>query len=269
MTKTNSLCYAAATVAGLAFTVACSDAATTTPDGGTGGDATGVVGTGGDMGAGATTATGGDTAGTGGEGLFGPGNCPLANCSGGADAGTGGGTSTGGGFTGGPDPVEGEACGIPGDLIDSFIPSGYANDYTMLVAGDCEEAAETCMSVTIDPSLASTGEGYAGLFWLHGGNWGPDEGESGCVVPEGMQVTFMARGVEGGEVVAFNAEGLAMGDEVKPTLTTEFVEYTVDLSNSTALANMYFALLAYPAVPAEGMTSTFEIKDIKIEAVAD
>lgn len=258
MTKTNLLCGAASLAVSLAFTVACGDSRPETiPDEGTGG---------GESTGGASAATGGESSsGTGGNGLFGPCGNPLGDC----PDGTGGGFEPGGGG----ELPKGESCPIPGPMMDSFAPSGYMGDQSVLNAIDCPGDLDRPEGARGDCSgwntVAGTGgDGWAGVMWLHPYNlWnGGDANAPGCDVPADAVLKFKIRGAVGGEVVSFGGSDVPgdVGKKENLVLTTEWVEYSVPIGTATTAPNMQAAFNF--TVGGDGQGGTFYFDDFYIES---
>jgi hypothetical protein len=177
---------------------------------------------------------------------------------------TGGTTSTSTGGTTTVVDLKGETCATPAPLNDHFQPTGWMGDDTAIgIDGEgdpCEErssegAVGDCYKVTLGDGTGA--QGWAGVFWQHpNNNWGD---APGCDFSDGPTVSFMAKGAVGGEAVGFSANGMPMAPDV--TLTDQWVEYTIDLSQSSEADNIWGAL-SFSATTET--TQTFYIDDIYI-----
>lgn len=197
-------------------------------DAGANGGAGGGSGRGGD---------GGQASGGGGQALGGDTPPPTGGEAQGGNG--GGGAGQGGGGAGGQ--------GGPGDALplvvdDVYVPSGFMGDGATpggVVVGECalpDAARGLCRSFTWTPGEA----GWAGVWWQYPeGNWGGADGLPGFPMPPGAaQVSFLAWGAAGGEVVSFNAglseevDGFTRG-VAGVTLSAEPTRYRIDLRGAT------------------------------------
>jgi hypothetical protein len=132
------------------------------------------------------------------------------------------------------EPV-GDALTLPAAVDDTWAASGYMGDGEAggIAAGECpmrgaSDAGGVCHSFTWTPGDA----GWAGVFWqFPAGNWGEMPGRS--VAPGATEISFLAWGAEGGEVVTFNA-GMPGVDTFEVTsgeiaLTGAPTRYTISL----------------------------------------
>lgn len=148
----------------------------------------------------------------------------------------GGETPAPGGET--PAPV----LALPLAVDDFFAPSGYMGDGERpggIVAAECTPpvaAVGRCHSFTWTPGEV----GWAGVWWQNPeGNWGGESGAPGLAMPAGAaQVSFLAWGERGDEVVSFNAglspevDGFTRG-VAEVTLTGNATRYRIDLRGVT------------------------------------
>ena len=155
-----------------------------------------------------------------------------------------------------------------------FIPSGWMGDYEDLTldTGSRDNPADgkTCIKITYD-SPDRNGLGWAGMYWQNPvNNWGNKVG--GYNLKGMKQLTFWARGAEGGEVVNEFKVGGIQGDKpdsddvrIGPVvLTKEWKQYVIDLSESNmSHISGGFAWAASQDDNPEGMT--FYLDEIRFE----
>jgi hypothetical protein len=145
------------------------------------------------------------------------------------------------------------ALALPFFVSDQFIPSGFMNDPNGITLSSGANGGATCP--TRAPTAggdcyviqwASTGAAWAGVYWQYpSNNWGT---EPGLTIASGAtQVTFYARGDQGGEVIQFKVGGIndplnattgTYGDSFAiaspvETLTTDWQQYTLSLQGTT------------------------------------
>ncbi len=151
---------------------------------------------------------------------------------------------------------------------EPFAPSGWLGDFEDAVELDAEcadkpHAGKTCLQVTYD-GLGDCE--WAGLYWLHPkGNWAQAPGRD---LTNAAELTFWARGDEGGEVVTFKMGGVrgphadtAEAATPKLTLTSEWNLFTIDLTGAD-LSNVVggFAFVVTKRDNPEGCT--FYLDDV-------
>ncbi len=181
-----------------------------------------------------------------------------------SDSGSGAPDSGGGGLDAGPSmndgsapPPDGPGLAMPFPVDPTFVSSGFMGDgempgfVSMLPAkptdnADCNgkramaPAVGQCHQVTYTPPDAG-GKGWAGVYWQYpANNWGT---KAGYTIPPGAnKVSFWAKGAAGGEQVSFLAGGIAgassafqdtVKSQVKTTLTTDWVQYSIDISGQS------------------------------------
>lgn len=126
-----------------------------------------------------------------------------------------------------------------GFVLDSrFFPSGWMGDgkygtrYLSVQPVSTDVYGEQKMALRIVYSFGP--EGWAGLYWQYpDGNWGEQPGLS---LIGARQISFLARGTAGGEVVEFKAGGIRghFSDSFekslgKVALTQDWKTYRIDL----------------------------------------
>lgn len=143
-----------------------------------------------------------------------------------------------------PALAEGSAPGLPMEIANTFVASGYMGDgelgkrYVQVrpVAGEKPRPGDNdnlCIKVSYQPGAV----GWAGVYWLYpANNWGDQAGRN---IRGSTKVTFWATGQRGGEVVEFKSGGVAAGgkkykDSYDATLgnvalTKEWKRYEINL----------------------------------------
>jgi hypothetical protein len=130
---------------------------------------------------------------------------------------------------------------LPFDLETQFVPSNWMGDGEFGV--QCVILTHVSIDVRGNQKVVTRLEyrpgtkGWAGIYWVYpGGNWGDEPGKS---LIGASKITFLARGEYGGEIVEFKIGGIR-GKTYEDTsevstgkvkLSTEWQEYTIDLSN--------------------------------------
>lgn len=157
-------------------------------------------------------------------------------------------------------------------VLDSrFFPSGWMGDgkygekHLTLesVSSDVNGEQKIALRVEYLPGP----EGWAGVYWQHpDGNWG---GQPGLSLVGAREIVFLARGVNGGEVVEFKSGGIrgqysdsfekSLG---KMSLTKEWKTYRIDLQGE-ALSNVIGAF-AWVAPATEGQPLSFWLADLQV-----
>lgn len=136
----------------------------------------------------------------------------------------------------------------PQNLIDLFYPDGWMGDSgDIILDNNCTNnpfSGNSCIKI-IYSGKGSSGENWAGIYWLYpNNNWGDN--------PEGRDLTgatslsFMARGEKGNEKAEFKVGGVAgkYKDSLQPTesilitLTSEWQEFIISL-NGKDLSNVF------------------------------
>jgi hypothetical protein len=180
-------------------------------------------------------------------------------------------------------PVSGS---LPFVVDTEFVSSGYMGDGStagtiamvpakMGDSTDCNgqrastTAAGSCHSVTYTPP-ASNSQGWGGVYWQYpANNWGM---KAGFAIPAGAkQVSFQAKGKNGGEKVTFLAGGIIGAsmphtDSLKAsttvTLTNAWASYSIDISAQTyseVLGAFGWTMVSTDA----GTSGTFYVDDIQ------
>lgn len=137
-------------------------------------------------------------------------------------------------------------------VTDTFLPAGFMGDLDAITVSERYSENTTpgatqneCTKMTYSPEATIRNNGWAGIYWLYPVhpeiNWGNDPGYN---VSGYSQMTFRARGEDGGEVAEFkfggiDVEGKPYRDSVLPPLTTQKVtlesqwnEFSFDLTKS-------------------------------------
>lgn len=149
-----------------------------------------------------------------------------------------------------------------------YVPTGWMGETKQIaLSEDCAtkpHEGKTCLRAEFKAPA-----GWGGVVWQHpGNNWGDRPG--GWNLADAKRLTFWARGERGGEVVTFQF-GLLGADkpnhdtakgETKAQLTTEWKQYTIDLSG-TDLSRIItgFAWV----VAGQGKPVTFYVDDVRYE----
>ena len=123
-----------------------------------------------------------------------------------------------------------------------YVPSGYIPNGKCVAVDDawqqnCQEG-RSCIKNTFDRDCATLNMIWAGVFWLQpANNWGDEKG--GFDLTGAKKLVFWARGEKGGEVITFKMGGVGLASKYPDTdaasldlvtLTTEWKEYSIDLS---------------------------------------
>jgi hypothetical protein len=154
---------------------------------------------------------------------------------------------------GGGQETSTSALSLPLFVSDQFIPSGFMNDPTGITLSSGANGSAQCPSRAPGAggdcfvvSWASTGAGWAGVYWQYpSNNWGTEPGVA--IAAGAKQISFYARGDVGGEAVQFKAGGIndpvsssvgTYGDSFSvsspvQTLTTSWTQYTISLEGAT------------------------------------
>lgn len=124
-----------------------------------------------------------------------------------------------------------------------FFPSGYMGDIVNLVVcgGSTENPAigNSCIRVDYDPvSPAAAVAGWSGVYWLSPpNNWGTVR-EAGYNLRGARSLVFMARGLRGGERVAFFMGGVGgphpdsgSSPRLPLSLGRDWAEYRIQLAD--------------------------------------
>ena len=199
-------------------------------------------------------------------------------------SGTGSGASSTSG-TSSSSSQTGTTVALPVTVSAQYVPSGYMGDgmtagainmlpQTPTDPTDCggdrsAPAIGTCYQITYTP-VTPGGQGWGGVYWQYpSNNWG---GMAGLDIAAGAtQVSFYAKGMNGGEQVQFvvggiQASGMAYQDSFKATvtetLTTSWTQYSVPLPASYGSVLGGFAWSAGAPADAGGPIQ-FEVDSIQ------
>lgn len=159
-----------------------------------------------------------------------------------------------------------DALTLPFSIDDAgYSPSGFMGDLNGIVMDDqcpprAPDAQGTCHRIMWTPTPASPG--WAGVFWQYPeNNWGSLPGLA--IEPGATEISFLAWGDVGGEVVGFGA-GYAMEDGFAAstgdkTLTTAPTRFSLDLSGAAYMD--VAGAFSWSAASSSGLT--FYIDDIQ------
>lgn len=159
--------------------------------------------------------------------------------------------------------------------IDSdFFPSGWMGDgedgseYIQFTRETIDIAGKKRVAIKINYTPGP--KGWAGLYWLYPeNNWGKEPGRDLTGI---KQITFLAKGIEGTEIVEFKSGGVQgeHGDTFEYTLgkkllSNEWKEFSIDLTGRD-LSNVVgpFAWICAASDNTNNETS-FYIAEINLE----
>jgi len=157
-------------------------------------------------------------------------------------------------------------------VLDSrFFPSGWIGDgkhgtkYLSLEPKNTDINGESRIALRIVYSAGP--EGWAGVYWQYpDGNWG---GQPGLSFVGAREITFLARGVNGSEVVEFKSGGIrgqySDSFEVslgKVALTKEWKNYRIDLQGKDL--SSVIGAFAWVAPAARGGDLSFWLADMQV-----
>ena len=127
-------------------------------------------------------------------------------------------------------------------VSDRFRPTGWMGDYGALSLNpSCDDdphSGDTCIEIHYT-GKKTQGAGWTGIYWLYPEyNWGGEPGWKD-VFTGATNLTFWARGKEGGEKVKFEMGGIAgeYSDSIRLakstriiSLSDEWKQYSIDLT---------------------------------------
>ncbi len=125
---------------------------------------------------------------------------------------------------------------------NSFVPTGWMGDLDHISLNACDRSSPHSGSMAVRAAFTPGGaKGWGGVYWQYpANNWG--DLPQGINLTQANQLTFWARGAQGGEAIRFVVGGLSTpanpgwGDSLQPAATSGFVtlgsawqQYTIDL----------------------------------------
>ena len=120
-----------------------------------------------------------------------------------------------------------------------YVPSGWMGDTAYIKFNDSYTTNPHSGSTSIKITYSVGHEGWAGIYWQDPeGNWGQIK-EGGYNLTGATNLTFWARGENGGEKIEFKVGGITGNypDSLQPavssgviTLTNEWKQYSIDLT---------------------------------------
>lgn len=156
--------------------------------------------------------------------------------------------------------------GAPGN---HYVPSGWMGDYGDLSVSDADTSGPSSGKTAIKwvySGASKQGANWVGVYWQSpANNWGSKKG--GYDLTGYKRLTFMAKGLKGGEKIAeFKVGGITgeygdsdSGSMGPVTLTKDWKKYTIDLADKN-LSNIVggFAWSASRDDNPEGFTIYFD-----------
>ncbi len=157
-------------------------------------------------------------------------------------------------------------------VLDSrFFPSGWMGDgkygdkHLTIAPVSSTISGEQMIALQVEYSPGP--EGWAGVYWQYpDGNWGEQPGIS--LVGAG-EITFLARGANGGEVVEFKSGGIhgQYSDSFEKSLgnvalTKEWKTYSIDLRGESLTS--VIGVFAWIAPAATGEPVSFWLADLQV-----
>jgi hypothetical protein len=154
-----------------------------------------------------------------------------------------------------------------------FVPEGFMGDIADINLDDNFQRDISRPNVITITYTPNGGQGFAGIYWwVPGTNWGNGD-DVGLDISCASKLTFWARGEKGGEKAEFKVGGLkgVYSDSLQPalssgpiTLTTEWLQYTIDLSRKD-LSHIMGGFVWVTNKPANPNGATIYIDDVRFE----